>query len=57
MRKKLLFLTGIALLLIAVANLLVTPVSAQCGTDPNSSCVECHRSQAPVSGDYPQVIS
>jgi hypothetical protein len=48
MSKKVLLLTGIALLVVALGNLFPTPVHAQCGTWPVGSCVTCHIEQAPV---------
>ena len=48
MSKRLLFLTGAVLLVIAVMNFLPTSVQAQCGTGPPGSCVECHIEQALV---------
>lgn len=48
MSKKVLLLTGIALLVVALGNLVPVPVHAQCGTWPVGSCVTCHIDQAPV---------
>lgn len=48
MSKKMLFLTGVALFIIALGSPVITPVQAQCGTGSVGSCVTCHIDQAPV---------
>ncbi len=48
MSIRMLFLTGVALVMIASVLLFPIPVQAQCGTGPVGSCVTCHIDQAPV---------